>query len=874
MEPHSDTLPVAGTISTHSKSAAPAPSTTASAGHCFQETSRADSTLRRSSRFPPGVSPTFTLEPYGSGDLRLLKFLPDSRPVWEAPPARPNGHLQPDSSHVPPGADATAADSVQGARSGRKFTSLLWDRVARAHGLDAVQTGSSDSLVGGEGQSTFSLLDGSPETRRRRDGRSGRRSEESSPELERTGLCRRLPEYLYSSARAAASYPSLDLLQQAEALCLSADGAHQETLSQIDPWTRNKSVWESAVKERDQAAKWLAGGAMLFDLLLGSANAAPGQRFLKLVEARDEFSEEEAWQKLLIGLQGRHELARELQAQLHSALQAMIHELSGIQGQVAWLKLLRMLQELRWVLAKKRYQDVEFAQSDGSYPYIAEVYVHLLHLPSRCWGTGARSVCCSLPLPAPPAFVDHFVLVKARPQSAPRRKNKTREKQPESGKEAADSEKQARGSGGWGFVVEYDEAAGAFVETRSLLHISLKPLLSVLSSPLLPTASVVSPRFPAPSTRLPAPAGAFAGELSSGSAVGRARPDTVSHDENLERTARALHRRLQRAQWILLDRCCFQVLAAQAELRRVLGERPVGSASDDSKRGKVSGGHTTIDETTADDNWSRHSRHVTAECVQVAASGLKFLFRGVPVRRFAHQGPGVQALRTRSRPSGQRAGHVGQERPLESTGDHLAELSFQEASGTITCGKGCSVHTLDFVVEVTYAPTLQCNNSTEASLRPVPAPSVVAEDSQSEGVATWGTVTQDTGVNPMHERHDVATLDLLGGRVPGSAPAGASVWQRCSTCGCCMVSLPHGIEGLIEQMQGVAVLELRQLFLEAWAHEAFDQPRLLADLGLEPPLHSRVATQERERRRGVDLLETFLLWLATEGLQLGVGSSA
>ncbi|KEP65470.1 UNVERIFIED_CONTAM: mediator complex subunit MED17 [Hammondia hammondi] len=836
------------------------------------------------------LCPQFSLEPYGAGDLRLLKFLADGRPVWEAPPTRPPGgriaadldFFFPEKDVLPAPAGATDMHTVETPQSVSSGSSSF--ASASSHAAAVRQTVSEPGGGGAAGEG--GVL-----------GRDSASAQAAQAEAFRA--------YLEKSARASAAYPPSDLLQRAEALCVAADARHQEQLKESDPWVKNKGVWEEAVQKRDEASKWLSGAGMLFDLLLGTANAAPSQRFLRLVEAKDEVDEEEMWQKLLIGLQGRREMSVELEKEIANARHQMLRTPAGLPGQRTWVQLLRRLQRLRWVLVKKRYQDVEFSQSDASYPYVSEVYVHLLQIPSRCWGAGMTApVGCSLPLPPPRVFGDHFVLLKAtlKDLTVPREGGTcggepatpgtgTASVPRTAGEEAAPVHR--RTASPWGFVLEYDEQAASAVETRALLHVNVRPLLAwnLLcdsrdvgdSSTALVDSRAASSLFPNPSTCLPPPAGLLVDELPALSPPPLTDRET-KQDAEVTQASNAIHRRLQQAQWCLLDRCCFHVLAAQAERMRVLGEQNATASLQ--KSGDILFGGQKASGGDADVQCLR--RRITAECIHVDSKRVRILLRGVPIS-LAQGG----VLETGIDPSGAGGAFSARNELRSKDVANSADVAMSETSGVAknaaihtnsatpreqisnpTCK--CGVHTLDFVVDVAYLPTelgkmseeagVCCRNSKRGSSG---QRSAVSEDPTSSLVQRGTEKKSEASVKRSHERAE------------DSAPrASASVFgQKCSLCRCCTVRLHEDVGALFEQAQRVAVLQLRQFFLEAWAYEAFERPKLCGELAFAPPLlnlaGSRTATKTMQgssktgrssQLRGEDILRTFVSWLASEGL--------
>ncbi|EPT24828.1 mediator complex subunit MED17 [Toxoplasma gondii ME49] len=836
------------------------------------------------------LCPQFSLEPYGAGDLRLLKFLADGRPVWEAPPARPpSGQIAadvdfffPEKDVLPAPVGATDRRTVETPQSVSLGSSSSSSASSCAAAVRQTVSESGGEGAAGEGQ----LL-----------GRESASAHAARAEAFRA--------YLEKSARASAAYPPSDLLQRAEALCVAADARHQEQLKESDPWVKNKGVWEEAVQKRDEASKWLSGAGMLFDLLLGTANAAPSQRFLRLVEAKDEVDEEEMWQKLLIGLQGRREMSVELEKEIANARHQMLRTPAGLPGQRTWVQLLRRLQRLRWVLVKKRYQDVEFSQSDASYPYVSEVYIHLLQIPTRCWGAGtAAPVGCSLPLPPPRVFGDHFVLLKAtlKDPTEPREEGGTCGGEPATpgagtasaaGSRDVPASVQRRTASPWGFVLEYDEQAASAVETRALLHVNVRPLLAwnLLSdsrdvgdsSTAVIASRAASWLFPNPSTCLPPPAGLLVDELPAMNPPPLTDRET-KQDAEVAQASNAIHRRLQQAQWCLLDRCCFHVLAAQAERMRVLGEQNATASLQ--KSGDIPFGGEKAGGGDADVQCLR--RRITAECIQVDSKRIRILLRGVPIS-LAQAG----VPETGTDPSG--AGGVFSARNglrskdvANSAGVAMSETSGMANKATIhtnsaipgeqmsnsTCK--CGVHTLDFVVDVAYLPTDLGKMSEEAgvccrdSKRGSSGQRTAASEDPTSSLEQWRTEKKsEASVNRSHEHAE------------DSAPlASASVFgQKCSLCRCCTVRLHEEVGAFFEQAQRVAVLQLRQFFLEAWAYEAFERPKLCGELAFAPPLldlaGSRTATRTLQgstkagcssQLRGEHILRTFVSWLASEGL--------
>ncbi|PFH38330.1 hypothetical protein BESB_006710 [Besnoitia besnoiti] len=756
------------------------------AGAAFQgaaEASAADEKLPALPADLPEAAPSvplFSLEPYGAGDLRLLKFLADGRPAWEAPPARAPGGL--------------IASNVD-----------FFFPQKRAERPEGVQAEAAQA--------------GAPTAR----GPSGVAGAEA------------FRAYLEKSAKASAAYPPLDLLQKAEALCVGADAAHNETLKESDPWVRNKGAWEEAVQKRDEASKWLSGGGMLFDLLLGTANAAPGQRFLRLVEAKDETDEDELWQKLLIGLQARHETSAELEQKLRSARQQMLQTAAGVPGQRTWLKMLRRLQRLRWVLVKKRYQDVEFSRSDASYPYVSEVYVHLLQVPARCWDPAMGSpVGCGLPLPPPRAFGDHFVLLKATLKDQTERGGG--EEPGEDGASSREAREPRKTAKRWEFVLEYDEQAATAVETKSLLHINFRPLLScdrLLQS--LELGPSPSPAFvcPVPSTCMPPPAG-FLAEEPAPEALSS--PAEEQEDAEAAQASVAIHEHLQRAQWALLDRCCFQVLATQAERMRVLGERRASVAAG-APEGAASGGPEVAPRSPCE-------RVYTAECVRVDSKSISILVRGVPVA----SAPRTNERRPRPRrgqTSGRESGDKDGEDASHSSTNIGAEQGRTCSGSDASCA--CAHHTLDFMVHISYAPS--CTP-------PTPQSQAVAATSSSEGSQLVES-SNSQGASAC----EAATS------APDAQESMSCPLPACSTCACCTMRMHPATGALLEQMQRVAVLQLRQQFLETWAYEAFEHPRLCGELAFEPPLLN-LKTSRQAKPRGENLLSSFVSWVVAEGLNL------
>ncbi|CDJ62000.1 hypothetical protein, conserved [Eimeria necatrix] len=711
----------------------------------------------------------FRIEPTTVGDGRLLRFLTEQQPPqpsWEAPPTRP----------LPP--QQLLEQQQQDQEQQERALSADGDSAGAAAAADGSSEAAAPALAASARTAAAAAAAAASAVASGKD----------------KGERQQLRSWLAAAAAIDLVGPPLDLLQQSGAFLMAVDELQQQQQQQQNLLLRNEAVWAAAIARRDKAAQKLAAGSMTADMLLGTLHAAPGERFLTLLPAVDQPREQqqqqqqlqEQQQQLLIGLQQRHERAEKLQA----ALASCIRELKGPHGAPAsaqWLQLLQLLHLQQWETVKKQYHALEFEVVDGNYPYRSEVYVHLMHVASTCWGPtpDART---ALPLPPPPPFQEHFALLSVAepPEDADHRQQQQQQQQ-----------QQIR------LQLEFPSPVGPLIEGHSSLHCRaalLMPFPELQHRRLQQQHNCCcccSQRGAAAA----AACGAFRAEREAREAAAAAETATTSNlhgstclpelselrmpladessssSDNREVAAAAaeVHQHLEGAQWVLADLAAAHVLSAQLLQQQQEGSLTVARRHRSSSSSSSSWCGTTCG-----------SSCLSVETLRVSSDRVELLIRNVPV--YSHQ----------------QQQHEEQQQ--------------QEPAGC---------HTHDFTITISYVPSVSPDSDSSATER-----------------NSNDTSSSSNGINS----------------------------SSSSSTGCCGCS-----RLLLQQFERVAVLSLRQLFLDTWAAEAFAAPAASAD-GIPKSPAVRLLQQQLKRKlrlppaeqqqpqqlsglRGTCLLQNFLRWL-------------
>ncbi|OEH77978.1 hypothetical protein cyc_06564 [Cyclospora cayetanensis] len=651
----------------------------------------------------------FRIEPTTVGDGRLLRFLTEQHPPQPSWEAPPMRPLPEQQQHLQQLKHSPAAREVSEGTAGSVGTGCV-----AAPAASGVTTKSTSAAVV--------------------KATTGAASESGSNE-ERNNL----REWLAQSAAEDLVAPPLDLLQKSGAFLMSVDEQQQQQQQEQSLLLRNEAVWAEAIQKRDRAAQRLAAGGMAIDMLLG--------------------------------LQQRYERA----AKLHVAIADCRGSFTGRQGACAseqWLLLLQLLQQQQWETVKKQYQPLEFELGDGNYPYRAEVYIHLIHVASTCWG-GNADLRSRLPLPPPPPFQEHFALLSAtEPLDEKLRNHKDQAEQLH-------------------LQLEFPSPIGPLVESKSLLHCSVSLLLPLPDTEvrsvqqqngcccccaLKGSHAAAGCGAPTLARREAQAAAADAGASPSLSPHGstclpplpelrpllRADGASSSGESAVIDAAAEVYQHLEAAQWVLADLAAAHVLISQL----LLQEGGVALACR----------HRASRENSS--SWCGiqcASQCLSVEALQIAGDRVDLLIRNVPVYRKGGLAPEC---------------------------DHTHDLA------------------LSLAYVASGPPSSDATNSTTCSSN--------------------------------------------------------SLCNRC----CSFSGL------LLRQFERVVVLSLRQLFLDAWAAEAFDAPAAAADSNLISPPVLLLQQQLRHKFRlpspqqceqqkqhlpalkGMHLLRNFLNWLLTAVDQL------
>lgn len=164
---------------------------------------------------------------------------------------------------------------------------------------------------------------------------------------------------------------------------------------------KNAAKWNKIEELRILIESELKEFMVLFDFLLGTLNNDKGQPYMMLKNCAYPKDTEEAKQNLCIAVTSRKEMLEKLKTECEKTRKE-INSVNGIMVHKYYLCFLHQLIS-NWKLMCKKYEEIDYIQADYNFPYISEVITEFYSLPAQCWNLSSTPIF--LKWPPFPSFV-------------------------------------------------------------------------------------------------------------------------------------------------------------------------------------------------------------------------------------------------------------------------------------------------------------------------------------------------------------------------------------------------------------------------------------------------------------------------------------
>ncbi|KYO01602.1 hypothetical protein PRSY57_0519300 [Plasmodium reichenowi] len=163
----------------------------------------------------------------------------------------------------------------------------------------------------------------------------------------------------------------------------------------IDENLKNNKEWNKAEEYRILVENDLKELMILFDMLLGTLNYDKGRKFLSFNKCQYNKDSEENKQDLYIAVTSRKELLEKLR-DLCEKTKIQIDSINGIIGQKYYLCFINQLIK-HWKILNKKYSEMDYMQFDNNFPYVTQLSVEFFFLPSIFWKFSSNPIFLSWP---------------------------------------------------------------------------------------------------------------------------------------------------------------------------------------------------------------------------------------------------------------------------------------------------------------------------------------------------------------------------------------------------------------------------------------------------------------------------------------------
>ncbi|KJP87538.1 hypothetical protein AK88_02842 [Plasmodium fragile] len=158
---------------------------------------------------------------------------------------------------------------------------------------------------------------------------------------------------------------------------------------------KNDKEWTQGEEYRVMVEEDLKELMVLFDLMLGTLNYDKGTKYLTLNKCNYVRDIKANKQDICIAVTTRKELLQGLR-KLCEETRKQINSINGIVAQKYFLHFINQLIQY-WKVLNKKYSEIDYLQLDNNFPYVTEVSVEYFFLPSCFWNFSSNPIFLSWP---------------------------------------------------------------------------------------------------------------------------------------------------------------------------------------------------------------------------------------------------------------------------------------------------------------------------------------------------------------------------------------------------------------------------------------------------------------------------------------------
>ncbi|EUD68323.1 hypothetical protein C922_01343 [Plasmodium inui San Antonio 1] len=184
-----------------------------------------------------------------------------------------------------------------------------------------------------------------------------------------------------------------NLQQYAQLFCSAMEKRIQ--IKSNDNNLRNDKEWTQGEEYRVMVEDDLKELMVLFDLILGTLNYDKGTKYLTLNKCNYVRDIKANNQDICIAVTTRKELLQKLR-KLCEETRKQINSINGIVAQKYFLHFINQLIQY-WKVLNKKYSEIDYLQLDNNFPYVTEVSVEYFFLPSYFWNFSSNPIFLSWP---------------------------------------------------------------------------------------------------------------------------------------------------------------------------------------------------------------------------------------------------------------------------------------------------------------------------------------------------------------------------------------------------------------------------------------------------------------------------------------------
>lgn len=184
-----------------------------------------------------------------------------------------------------------------------------------------------------------------------------------------------------------------NLQQYAQLFCSAMEKTIQ--IKSNDENLKNNKEWTEGEEYRVMVENDLKELMVLFDLMLGTLNYDKGTKYLTLNKCNYVRDIKANKQDICIAVTTRKELLQKLR-KLCEETRKQINSINGIVAQKYFLYFINQLIQ-HWKVLNKKYSEIDYLQLDNNFPYATEVSVEYFFLPSYFWNFSSNPIFLSWP---------------------------------------------------------------------------------------------------------------------------------------------------------------------------------------------------------------------------------------------------------------------------------------------------------------------------------------------------------------------------------------------------------------------------------------------------------------------------------------------